>query len=357
MSGTLPAGTLMAIGGPAASTSHWLLCDGRPYAMATGPYSNLGGVIAANFGGDGINVFNVPDLRGRFLRGTSHGVQTDPDRASRFALSQGGAIGDQTGSAQWFATAGPQKPFVIGNSGVHTHNLANVPLTDHHAAYGASGPAAYYTMDWSSQVVQTSSDGLHGHATLGGDDETRPSNIYVNWLIAANDLPDAPPIGSIVPFGGDMTNIGVRTAVNQAGWFLCNGDKLQIHITAFQPLYDVIGGLYGGDQLNFQLPDLRGYFVMGAGGKRKVAAIQPYATRSPRNVSFVTDTAADHTHTIGMVPYSTHTIDVVLGWDLAENNPNKSPTSTCDAHTHAMSGGDAESRPINVYVDYIIRYQ
>ena len=43
-----------------------------------------------------------------------------------------------------------------------------------------------------------------------------PIISYVNWLIALNNLPDAPPIGSIVAFGGDMTDVGVRSAVNAA---------------------------------------------------------------------------------------------------------------------------------------------
>jgi microcystin-dependent protein len=330
MSGTLPAGSIVACGGLAASTGAWLMCDGTPYAMATGAYAPLGNVISNNFGGDGTTVFNVPDLRGRFLRGTSHGVARDPDRNSRFQLFQGGNVGDNTGTAQHFATAMPQTLFSAASTGAHNHNLANVPQTDHHAAYGASGIAAKFTMSWSGSGGRTTSlVPVHEHTILGGDHETRPNNIYVNWLIALNNLPDAPPIGSIVAFGGDMTDVGVRSAVNAAGWYACNGDKLKINEPANKPLFDVIGVLYGGDGVNFNLPDLRGYFVMGAGGKRNVSAAQIASTATgPRTTPFTTDTSPDHTHTVGNVPYSTHTIDVVAGWDLAENNSTETPTST-----------------------------
>ena len=121
-------------------------------------------------------------------------------------------------------------------------------------------------------------------------------------------------------------------------WYAFNGDKLKINEPANKPLFDVIGVLYGGDGVNFNLPDLRGYFVMGAGGKRNVSAAQIASTATgPRTTPFTTDTSPDHTHTVGNVPYSTHTIDVVAGWDLAENNSTETPTST-EGGAHARDG-------------------
>lgn len=46
----------------------WLLCDGQ--AVSRTEYADLFAVIGTGFGvGDGINTFNIPDYRGKFLRG------------------------------------------------------------------------------------------------------------------------------------------------------------------------------------------------------------------------------------------------------------------------------------------------
>jgi microcystin-dependent protein len=172
------------------------------------------------------------------------------------------------------------------------------------------------------------------------------------------DVAGAPPIGSVEAFAGDTTDITVRGLVNAAGWYACNGDRLRIK--GNEALYAVIGNIYGGDDKSFLLPDLRGYFVMGAGDAaqhRKVGSLQISSmTRTPVN-PFVTDAQGAHTHTIGNVPFETHVCDPVAGWAGAQQND---PGTTCDTqgdHTHALSGGDKESRPLNVYVDYIIRFK
>jgi microcystin-dependent protein len=357
MSDTIPTGTIVAFSGAvpsAGDTPLWANCDGSPYAMASGPYADLGNVISSNFGGDGTTVFNVPDLRGRFLRGTSHGTTRDPDVASRTALLQGGNTGDNVGSSQGGATANAANAFKVASAGAHSHTAPNVPDTHQNEAYGASGPLAYHIMKfYDSASTQTSTDGLHSHAVTGGDKETRPPNVYVNWVVAVENVTGAPPIGSVAAFAGDMTDVTVRSNVNGLGWYACNGDRVRIR--GNEQLYAVIGHTYGGDDKTFLLPDLRGVFVMGA-GDRAVGALQPSSmTRAPLN-AFGTDTQGAHTHQIGNCPFETHVCDPVAGWAGAQQND---PGKSCDvqgSHTHALSGGDRESRPLNVYVDYIIRF-
>ena len=47
---------------------NWLLCDGQAVSRTT--YADLFAVIGTNFGeGNGVTTFNVPDYRGKFLRG------------------------------------------------------------------------------------------------------------------------------------------------------------------------------------------------------------------------------------------------------------------------------------------------
>jgi len=52
----------------AANHGKWLLCDGQAVSRTT--YADLFTLIGTNFGtGDGVTTFNVPDYRGKFLRG------------------------------------------------------------------------------------------------------------------------------------------------------------------------------------------------------------------------------------------------------------------------------------------------
>lgn len=58
----------------------WLLCDGKAYSR--NDYSELFATIGTVWGeGDGVTTFNVPDLRGMFLRGVDGGRQIDVGRA------------------------------------------------------------------------------------------------------------------------------------------------------------------------------------------------------------------------------------------------------------------------------------
>lgn len=54
----------------------WLLCNGQAVSRET--YSALYAIIGTNFGsGDGVTTFNVPDYRGKFLRGLGGDSEAD----------------------------------------------------------------------------------------------------------------------------------------------------------------------------------------------------------------------------------------------------------------------------------------
>ncbi|CAL78466.1 hypothetical protein; phage-related protein [Bradyrhizobium sp. ORS 278] len=353
-----PAGAIAAFGASLATQSPtgWIYCNGMPQAISASSPA-FANTLGSNFGGDGVSVFNVPDLRGQFLRGTSHGTGRDPNASIRYALLGGGNTGDAVGSAQHYSTANGVIPISVAATGDHTHAQALVPANDHHAAYGASGPAAYNTMEWTDDWTNTTKAGAHTHSVTGGDKETRPVNIYLDWFIANDVIPDAPPIGSVTAYGGDVTSIDNLTSLLADGWLPCVGQKLKKNDPTYAALYKVIGATFGQDNLNFYLPDLRGYFVMGA-GQAKVGAIQAQSTTCQPITPFTTTPIGDHTHQVTGIPTDTHTIDVVAGWDLAENNPNTTASTVAGNHSHQIvAGGDAESRPVNINVDYIIRFK
>lgn len=148
----VPSGSMLAFGGSAAP-SGFLLCNGSAVSRVT--YSALFTAIGTAYGsGDGSTTFNVPDLRGLFIRGTDNGAGRDPDAASRVALLAGGATGDAVGSYEADALASHR----------HTVSISAV------AAGGAAG----------SGLVQT---GGSTNTSLTGGNETRPKNVYANYII------------------------------------------------------------------------------------------------------------------------------------------------------------------------------
>jgi microcystin-dependent protein len=71
-SSDVPAGTIVSFAGSTAPTG-WMLCDGAAVSRTT--YATLFSAIAINFGGgDGVNTFNLPDLRGRTTFGAGQGA-------------------------------------------------------------------------------------------------------------------------------------------------------------------------------------------------------------------------------------------------------------------------------------------
>jgi microcystin-dependent protein len=150
----VPVGSIVPFAA-ATPPSGWLECDGSAVSRTT--YSNLYSVISTGYGyGDNATTFNLPDLRGMFLRGWDHGAGNDPDAASRIAQATGGATGNTVGSEQ-------EDEFES-----HTHE---VTADDSPAGYslnsGDHSPA-------DDDTVQTGA---------AGGNETRPKNVYVMYII------------------------------------------------------------------------------------------------------------------------------------------------------------------------------
>ena len=172
----VPTGTIIAWAG---DTSHvpngWLLCDGRLLVKGQTKYPALWNVIGTYWGNDGNNGdFNLPDLRGRFLRGQDNGSTNDPDASSRTTLHSGGHTGDKVGSYQTDAFQG------------HWHDIDN---------YTSSGNGSYISTSMAAgnqnkttfvehtncTATNIITDGTNG--TPRTTNETRPKNAYVNYII------------------------------------------------------------------------------------------------------------------------------------------------------------------------------
>lgn len=194
-------GIIQPYGGSSAP-SGWLICDGSSELRAD--YPELFAVVGTAFGtADGTH-FNVPDMRGRFLRGMDDSVGRDPDRAGRTAMNAGGNTGDNVGTLQaedhlshnHTGTSGSSLGVTghsVNESNVnlaHTHNtnqLSATPGATCAAAGGYSYPATASTSALGSHNHSVSVDShnlAHTHTiTANGGNETRPLNAYVNYII------------------------------------------------------------------------------------------------------------------------------------------------------------------------------
>ncbi|MCP4133029.1 MAG: tail fiber protein, partial [bacterium] len=108
--------------------------------------------------------FNLPDLRGRFLRGVSDGSDVDPDAGER-ENPNGGNTGDAVGTYQG------------DEFGEHSHEYWDIWLSESGASrivssYG-SGDSDH---DNGQYQIKRTSDPT-------GDSETRPKNAAVNYII------------------------------------------------------------------------------------------------------------------------------------------------------------------------------
>ncbi|WP_240318208.1 tail fiber protein [Neisseria elongata] len=101
---SVPSGAVMYFAMQAAPAG-WLKADGS--AVSRTQYPALFAAIGTTFGaGNGKTTFNLPDLRGEFVRGWDGGRAIDPGRA--FGSAQGDAIRNITGSIDTGGQSGHQ---------------------------------------------------------------------------------------------------------------------------------------------------------------------------------------------------------------------------------------------------------
>lgn len=176
----LPVGTIIAWGGQAASVpAGWKLCNGQ--AVSKAAYPALFMAIGTSWGTDGVDKFNLPDLRGRFLRGVDGGAKRDPDEKTRKASNPGG---NTTG-------AGTVQDDSLQN---HTHDQKP---HQHYAHYHINNVLIVQGGSIDHLASSKFSDyggvesvaKLEGAATYGTrsklkrGEETRPKNAAVNFII------------------------------------------------------------------------------------------------------------------------------------------------------------------------------
>lgn len=177
-------------------------------------------------------------------------------------------------------------------------------------------------------------------------------------------------VGTVIPFNGPLN----QDQFEQQGWLYCNGST--ISRTKYSELFQVIGTIHGsGDNIStFNLPDYRGTFLRGVdqGSKNDpdaanriaaspggntgdaVGSMQNYATGRPV-IEFQLNQTGEHTHSIMHIPTDNSSYAIAGNYQSIWNDGNVD-TSSAGEHNHSFTGGDSETRPLNVSCYFLIRY-
>lgn len=190
--------------------------------------------------------------------------------------------------------------------------------------------------------------------TFSSGNLLKSADINANFatLKTAIETIESSPSGTIVAFGGTTP---------PAGWLLCNGQT--VSRSTYSSLYAVVGNSFGsGDgSTTFHLPDLRGRFLRGLDG---TANIDPdKASRTAMNSggntgnligSIQTDAFQGHKHRMtyhnnpgGSEMPGANTVggssDTTMSGVVISDGTNGTPRTA------------NETRPVNAYVNYIIK--
>lgn len=170
--GLIPVGAVQAFAG-ATAPSGWLECNGAAVSRTT--YAALFAVLGTTYGaGNGSTTFNLPDLRGEFLRGWDNGRGVDASRARGSA--QGSAMPSHYHRMPfgWDSTA-TQIYLYHWNSG------ANQPAFGSEVVAGALGNNPVLSVNQNNGNIRL---GYTEGATVSTG-ESRPRNVAMMYIIRA----------------------------------------------------------------------------------------------------------------------------------------------------------------------------
>jgi microcystin-dependent protein len=155
-----PAGIIAPFAGTSAP-SGWLACNGAAVSRTT--YATLFAAIGTTWGaGDTTTTFNVPDLRGAFLRGSGTS-SLDPSSPRSVGTFQAEA-------------------YLNHNHGV-TDPGHNHSYTTNSGTRNGDGSGSSYMINASTFSTGTSTTGLTVNTSTTGGTETRPDNYAVLYII------------------------------------------------------------------------------------------------------------------------------------------------------------------------------
>ncbi len=165
----VPAGCVMAFAGGGTAPAGWFICDGHEVSRTA--YPALFAAIGVTYGsGDGSTTFNLPDFRGRFLRGYL------------------GQLSGEIGAEQVEGLPDIDLALRIDNPNVRA-NVKAAPRMDE-GVYGSDGFAVTNTSGNDEYMIQQSNlidkekaGVLVKSAVYGRSEHVTPMNFAVQWII------------------------------------------------------------------------------------------------------------------------------------------------------------------------------
>tara|TARA_B100000945_G_scaffold316485_1_gene317521 strand:- start:438 stop:1403 length:966 start_codon:yes stop_codon:yes gene_type:complete len=170
----IPTGTILTFG---ASTppSGFLECNGSAISRST--YASLFSILSTTHGaGDGSSTFNLPDLRGQFVRGWDNSAGVDASRVFGSSQTDQNKNHDHTTDSQ----------SLTGSVSHLSGSLANNPGSASGIITKLSPQSAVGARSsGSANASGISIDATHSHtiSSGGGGTEARPKNIALMYII------------------------------------------------------------------------------------------------------------------------------------------------------------------------------
>jgi microcystin-dependent protein len=165
----VPVGSIVAFAGPKANIPKgWMLCNGAKIHKGKMGYEELRQAIGYTYGGSVQDEYlMLPNFNGLFLRGIDLTGNID----------KGGTR--KVGNIQRDSTSLPNHPFKTNKDGNQKHNYSSNDM-----AANRGGKDGYWYSSQTPRSPRTTGDASHIHTiSVGGDEETRPVNGAIFWII------------------------------------------------------------------------------------------------------------------------------------------------------------------------------
>lgn len=164
------------------------------------------------------------------------------------------------------------------------------------------------------------------------------------------------PVGAVVAFMGQAT-AAQTAALARAGWMICDGTS--VSRSMYPELFAVIGYLYSGSGAQgeqFLLPDLRGYFLRGVDGDSghdpdAGDRTGPDGQKSQDVGSLQKCALQAHQHDYDQAQAESTPSDAGVAGVVTVN-----PVQTKNILPDTVLTSKHETRPVNVYVYYLIKF-
>ena len=335
-------------------------------AVSRTTYSDLFTVIGTTYGaGDGSTTFNVPDLRGEFMRGwdDSRGIdngrsfgsaQADELKAHTHNYTDGtngtNPTGTGAGTNNSFPVVNGRATSETGGTETRPRNIALLACIKYQSTSGSGSSAGVAFSDLTSTPTTLAgygiTDGGGGGSYANSDVDTHlnqgtaTSNQVLSW-----NGTDYAWVSNSIANSSVSAGTVIYHAANTPPTNFIKANGAAISRTTYSDLFAAIGTTFGsGDgSSTFNVPDLRGEFPRGWDDGRGIDTSRAFGSAQA-------DELKSHTHTV----YNGTAVDDNRAYSAADStqrlysgSPNRETAAT----------GGTETRPRNIALLACIKYQ